>query len=97
MTDETNRLANADEPTDEQIDALVMGAEGPWRITDVEGLGWAMERGSKAEAEKDQVDRLYEAAVKRLDAWRTQRLEAIESGMAYLTAEMTRYRSEEHV
>ena len=94
MTDETNRLALADEPTDEQIDALVMGAEGPWRITDVEGLGWAMERGSKAEAEKDQVDRLYEAAVKRLDAWRTQRLEAIESGMAYLTAEMTRYATE---
>ena len=93
MTDETNKLALASDPDTDQLDALAE-AEGPFRITDPESLAWAMDVQAKAEAERATVERIYEAGIKRLDAWRLQRLEAVESGTAYLTAEMTRYATE---
>lgn len=92
MTSETNKLALADDPSPEAIEAAEEAA--PWRITDLESFAWAMEPLAKAEVERANVERLYEAALKRLDAWRDQRLDAIAQGTAYLTAEVTRYATE---
>ena len=92
MTDETNRLALAGEPTDEQLEAIEESQ--PWRIDGVEALAWAMERLAKAEDERSKVLEIFNAYAKRLDGWKQDRLDAIEAGTAYLTAEVARYSTE---
>ena len=92
MTDETNRLALADDPTDEQLEAIEESQ--PWRIDGVEALAWAMERLAKAEDERSKVSEIFNAYAKRLDGWKQDRLDAIEAGTAYLTAEVARYSTE---
>ena len=92
MTDETNKLALADDPTDEQLEAIEESQ--PWRIDGVEALAWAMERLAKAEDERSKVLEVFNAYAKRLDGWKQDRLDAIEAGTAYLTAEVARYSTE---
>ena len=87
-----HKLALADDPSLDMLDA--MADDKPWSIKDDKALVWAMEPLALAEEERKRDQAMYDAAKAKLDAWLASRLESIESGTAYLRAEITRYCTE---
>lgn len=91
------RLLLTDEPTAEQIDGEEMipiphwGSDSePWRVKGMSDRIFGMDVLAKAALEKARDKSIYDAAKARLDAWLTSREEAIDSGVAYVKAEMER-------
>ena len=86
------KLLLADDPTSDMLDMLHGPAPEaePWRIKDNDGRIFAMDVLAKAAFEKIRDRSIYDSAKARLDAWLNSREEAIDSGVAYVRAEMER-------
>lgn len=82
-----HKLALADDPTADMLDTH---HDDPWSIKTASDRVFAMDVLAKAAAEKARDKALYDAAKARIDAWLASREEAIDSGVAYVKAEMER-------
>ena len=82
------RLLLADDPSEEMLADLP--PDEAWRIKGPDDRVFAMDVLAKAAFEKVRDRSLYDAAKARLDAWLAAREEAIDSGVAYVKAEMER-------
>jgi phage host-nuclease inhibitor protein Gam len=84
------KLLLADDPDPETLDIIAEVESEAWHIKGPYDRIFAMEVLAKAAFEKARNKSLYDAAKARLDAWLTSREEAIDSGVAYVKAEMER-------
>jgi phage host-nuclease inhibitor protein Gam len=82
------RLLLADDPTEDML--VDLPSDQPWTIKSADDRVYAMEVLAKAAFEKARDKSIYDAAKARLDAWLSSREEAIDSGAAYVKAEMER-------
>ena len=86
------KLLLADDPTADMLDMLHGPAPEaePWRVKGVSDRIFGMDVLAKAAFEKVRDRSIYDSAKARLDAWLNSREEAIDSGVAYVKAEMER-------
>ena len=83
-----HKLALADDPSLDMLDA--MDHDESWRIKGPDDRVFAMDVLAKAAREKARDQATYDAAKARIDAWLAARNEAIDTGIAYVRAEMER-------
>ena len=83
-----HKLALADDPSLDMLDAL--DHDESWRIKGPDDRVFAMDVLAKAAREKARDQATYDAAKTRIDAWLAARNEAIDTGIAYVKAEMER-------
>ena len=84
------KLLLADDPTADMLDNLHPPEHEPWRVKGASDRVFAMDVLAKAAFEKVRDRSIYDSAKARLDAWLNSREEAIDSGVAYVKAEMER-------